>query len=93
MAYAGPCTVLGGLPLWAECWYSRGDGWTCYDDAGVDSLHWLKRDGTKGKEISQRMYDRIEKRDQYWEGHVIEQIDDYLSGAPEPGDKEMVRFS
>jgi len=76
--FAGPCTVLGGLSLWAECWASGPDYYGEYD-AGVDTLYWVKRDGTKGKEISQKMYDKIEKWDEYWQALVTEQVSDYLS--------------
>jgi hypothetical protein len=79
MALEGPCTILGGLPVWAVCWYERGDGWMTDDDAGVDSLHWLKRNGTKGKEVSEKIYDRLEKADPYWQCEVTEQVFDYLA--------------
>jgi hypothetical protein len=74
----GPCTVLGGLPLIAEVWFTRGDGWTIDDDAGVDALYWQKRDGTKGKEVSQKIYDRLDEIN-YWECEVIEQVSDHLA--------------
>lgn len=51
--------MLGGLPLWAECSFTR-DYWG-EDDCSVDSLCWLKRDGTKGKEVSQKIIDRLDK--------------------------------
>lgn len=60
--------MLGGLPLWAECSFSRGDGWGD-DDCSVDALYWLKRDGTKGKEVSQKIIDRLDK-DPCWESDV-----------------------
>jgi hypothetical protein len=78
MPFEGPCTILGGLPVWACCWYTRGDGYSSDDDAGVDTLHWKKADGTKGKEVSQKIYDRLDKID-YWEADVTEQVFDYLA--------------
>lgn len=90
----GPATVLGGLPVWAEVWFSRGDGWTTDDDAGVDQLYWLKRDGTKGKPLSQKIMDRIEKED-YWECDVIDKVSDYLAHEQwiaEHGDVEPEPF-
>lgn len=73
----GPCTVLGGLPLIADVWSDR-DYWGEYD-CGVDGLYWQKRDGSRGKEIPQKLLDRIEKYDPYWEALVTEQVFDYLS--------------
>lgn len=75
----GPATILGGLPVWAEVWFSRGDGWMTDDDAGVDSLHWLKRDGTKGAEVSQKVYDRVEAKDPYWECDVTQAVSEHLA--------------
>lgn len=72
-----PVTVLGGLPVIADVWFSGPD----YDgeyDAGVDGLYWRKADGTKGKELSQKVIDRIDK-EQYWQAHVVEQANDWLS--------------
>lgn len=74
----GPATVLGGLPVWAEVWYSRGDGYSSDDDAGVDALYWRKRDGTKGAPLSEKVMERIEKKD-YWECDVCDQVFDYLA--------------
>lgn len=75
----GPATILGGLPVIAEVWYTRGDGWTTDDDAGVDCLYWQKRDGTKGKPLPEHMYDRLAKKDPYWEVEVVDQVFDYLN--------------
>ncbi len=75
----GPCTILGGLPVIAEVWFTRGDGWTTDDDAGVDALYWIKRDGTKGKPVPQSIYDRLEKKDPYWEGDVTLAVSEHLS--------------
>ena len=74
----GPSIILGGLPVWAEVWFTRGDGWMTDDDAGVTSLHWLKSDGTKGKEVSKKIYDRLDKID-YWEVDVVDRVSDYLA--------------
>lgn len=73
----GPAQILGGLPVFARCWFTRGDGWTTDDDCGAESLHWLKRDGTAGKELSQTILDRLEKKHQYWEADVCEQVVDH----------------
>lgn len=75
----GPCTVLGGLPLIAEVTFTRGDGWMTDDDAEVDALYWVKADGTKGKPVSQAFYDRLEKRDEWWQAGVIEQVCDHIA--------------
>lgn len=74
-----PVTVLGGLPLIADVWFTRGDGYSTDDDAGVDALYWRKRDGTAGKEISEAMYERINKQDEWWEAYVTEQASDWLA--------------
>lgn len=74
----GPATILGGLPVWAEVWYTRGDGWTTDDDCGVSHIFWLKRDGTKGKEVSQKIYDRLDKID-YWESDVCDKVFEHLA--------------
>ncbi len=73
----GPATVLGGLPVIAEVWFTRGDGWMTDDDAGVDALYWMKRDGTKGKPLSEKIMERIEK-EEYWECDVIDKVTDHL---------------
>lgn len=86
----GPCTILGGLPVIAEVWFTRGDGWMTDDDAGVDALFWQKRDGSKGKEVSQKIYDRLEKSDPYWQCGVTEQVFDYLAYTADNQDDDQV---
>jgi hypothetical protein len=76
---SGQVTVLGGLPAIAEVSFYSGDGWSTDDDADVDALFWVKRDGSKGAPFSEKMYDRLEKRDPYWVSHVVEQICDQLA--------------
>jgi hypothetical protein len=73
----GPATILGGLPVWAECWFTRGDGWTTDDDCGVDALYWLRRDGTKGAPLPQKIIDRLDKTG-HWEASVCEAVCDYF---------------
>lgn len=75
---SGPASILGGLPVIADVWYTRGDGWTTDDDAGVDCLYWMKRDGSKGKPLPEHMYDRLHKSDPYWECDVVEAVTDHL---------------
>lgn len=75
----GPATVLGGLPVIADVWFTHGDGWMTDDDAGVSTLYWQKRDGTKGKEVPQSIYDRCEKHDAYWQVSVVEAVIDHLA--------------
>ncbi len=89
---SGPATILGGLPIIADVWFTRGDGYSSDDDAGVDAIYWRKRDGSKGKEVSQKIYDRLDKID-YWECAVVDAVSDHLAheqwlreqaeGAPE----------
>jgi len=73
-----PCTILGGLPVIANVWYTRGDGYITDDDAGVDEVFWRKRDGSRGKEVSKAVYDRLEKYDKWWQAAVTEQANDWL---------------
>ena len=75
----GPATILGGLPVIAEVWFTRGDGWSTDDDAGVSALYWRRCDGTKGKEVSQKVYDRCAKADDYWESAVVDQVFEHLA--------------
>lgn len=72
-----PATILGGLPVIADVWFSRGDGWMTDDDAGVNAIYWEKRDGTCGKEVSAKVYARLDKTD-YWQAYVTEQASDWL---------------
>lgn len=65
---SGPVTVLGGLRLWAECSFTRDSWGESY--SGVNGLYWLKRDGTKGKEVSQKFLDSLSKRQRWWEDDV-----------------------
>jgi hypothetical protein len=78
----GPATVLGGLPVIAVCTFGKdsdtpngpGEYW-----AEVDTLHWRKRDGSKGAEVSLKVYDRLEKLDPYWQCNVTDQVSDWLT--------------
>lgn len=98
MSFEGPCTVLGGLPLWAKCSAGVDDSPVCGREywSEVNTLHWLKKDGTPGKEVSQAIYDKLEKYDSYWEGGVTEQVSDYLMHeqwlAEHPEGKDMIPF-
>lgn len=76
-----PVTILGGLPVIAECSFGVDDSPICGRDywSEVDALYWQKRDGTAGKEVSQTIYDKLDKYDTYWEASVIEQVSDYLA--------------
>ena len=71
-------SVLGGLPVIADVWFSGPDYFGEYD-AGVNALYWAKRDGTKGKEVSQKIYDKLDKRDSYWQANVTEQVSEALA--------------
>ena len=72
-------SILGGLPVIAVVTFTRGDGWEIDDDAHVDHLYWVKRDGAKGKEVSQKIYDKLDKRDPYWQADVTEQVSEALA--------------
>lgn len=77
MSVFAPVTVIGGLPVIAEVWFSGPDYKGEYD-AGVDQLYWQKHNGSKGKPLSQKVMDRIQK-EQYWDAYVTEQTNDWLS--------------
>lgn len=65
-SYEGAGRILGGLPVYAyiDCGKDAdtpngpGEYW-----AEVRSLHWLKKNGTPGKELPQHIIDRAEKYD------------------------------
>lgn len=71
-------TILGGLPVVADVWFSGPDYFGEYD-SGVDGLYWQKSDGSKGKELSDAIMQRLEKYDTYWQASVTEQANDWLS--------------
>jgi hypothetical protein len=74
-------TILGGLPVMAEVWFTRGDGYYTDDgyNAGVDGLYWLTRAGKRGKALPQSIMDRLEKKDPYWQASVTEQVSEALA--------------
>lgn len=62
-------TILGGLAIIADVAFGKdsdtpngpGDYW-----ASVEHIYWLKKNGTKGKEIPQAVRDKAEKYDPYF---------------------------
>lgn len=93
MTLRGPATILGGLPVFAVCWYTRGDGWSTDDDCGVEALYWLRRDGTPGKELPQKIIDRLEKVP-FWEADVCEMVCDHYHEhqTPDPPPEPVSDF-
>jgi hypothetical protein len=93
-SYTGPGTILGGLPIiadvsWGTDWY--GEGY-----AEIDAIYWRKRDGSKGKQISQTIFDRAEIYDSYF-SNLVEQLSEHcMSEAAEacgetyPEPQEMI---
>jgi len=75
-----PATILGGLPVWADVHWGKdadtpngaGDYW-----AEVEDICWRKRDGSRGKSITQKVWERAENYDCYF-CHTIEEVEDYL---------------
>jgi hypothetical protein len=65
-SYEGAGHILGGLPVYAyiDCGKDSdtpngpGEYWS-----EVRSLHWLKKDGTPGKELPKHIVERAEKYD------------------------------
>lgn len=93
-------SILGGLPVIAEISFGKdsdtpngpGEYWS-----EVDALYWCKRDGTAGKPISDRLWERAEKYDPYFCA-LIEGVCDELAYEAsekrrlETGEPEMVQF-
>jgi hypothetical protein len=69
-----PVTIRGGLPVIAEVWYSGPDYQGEYD-AGVDALYWRKRDGSPGKQLSNKIIDGLES---HWQAYITEQANDWI---------------
>lgn len=75
-------TILGGLPIVADVTFGKdadtpngpGEYW-----AEVEALYWQKHDGTKGKEVSQAVYERCHRWDNYWQAYVTEEANEWLS--------------
>lgn len=80
MSYEGPGTILGGLPVIAVIDAGKdadtpngpGEYW-----AEVRSIHWQKRDGSKGKEIPDHVRDRAAEYD-YAFCDLIDQVDTHI---------------
>ena len=72
-----PVSILGGLPVIADVWFSGPDYYGEYD-AGVDTLYWQKSDGAAGKEVSQTIYDRCHKFDEWWQASITEEASYWL---------------
>lgn len=70
-------SILGGLPVVAEVWFS-GPDYNGEYDSGCDALYWRKRDGSKGKEVSAAVMDRLERYDSCWQASITEQANDWL---------------
>ena len=73
-----PVSVKGGLPMIADVWFSGPDYFGEYN-AGCDELYWQKKDGSKGKPISNKLMLDIEKKDPDYESYIIEQANDWLA--------------
>lgn len=76
-----PATILGGLPIIADVSFGRDD-WSGEYWAEVDNIYWQKKDGTAGKQIPQKVYDRAEAYDSGF-CNLTEQANDYLAGPPD----------
>lgn len=94
MAYEGPGTILGGLPVIAVVESGKdidtpngpGEYWS-----EVQSIHWQKRDGSKGKELPEHIVDRAEKYD-YAFCNLIEEVHDWLA-YKDYEEKQMVQLT
>lgn len=72
-----PVSILGGLPVIADVWFSGPDYFGEYD-CGVNAVYWQRKDGSQGREVSQSVYDRCDKYESYWRDYVTEQASDWL---------------
>lgn len=61
----GPGTILGGLPVIAEVVFGY-DSWNGEGYAEVENIFWMKRNGERGKQIPQHLFDKAEKYDPYF---------------------------
>lgn len=69
--YTGFGTILGGLPIIADVDWGTdywGEGY-----AEIEAIYWMKKDGTKGKPIPPKVFDRAELYDSYFSS-LIEQL-------------------
>lgn len=93
MSAEGPGTILGGLPVIAIVTGGKdadtpngpGEYWT-----EVVSIHWMRRDGSKGKEIPAHIRDRAEAYD-YGFCDLTEQV--FSSLMHEDGEPEKVQLT
>ena len=90
----GPATILGGLPVWVEASAGVDDNPITGREywSEVDALYWLKKDGTKGSPIPQKVWDRAEEYD-YGFCTTLEQLWDHLSYEQYERDLMDVRCS
>lgn len=83
----GLATIKGGLPVWAEVYFSY-DSFTMESDAEVQDICWVKKDGSRGKSVPEHIYRKVVD-DDCQSCDVIECVQDSIMGPP---DKEMVPF-
>lgn len=96
--YTGPATILGGFPVIATVhWWV--DDWTGEGDFSIESICWMKRDGTAGKPVSQKILDRAERYDPYF-CDLYEQLNEAAAaeaaearGEEYPPPEELILFS
>lgn len=81
MPYEGPGTILGGLPVIAVIESGKdidtpngpGEYWS-----EVQSIHWRKRDGSKGKELPEHIVGKASNYD-YDFCNLIEEVHEHLA--------------
>lgn len=94
-SYTGQGTILGGLPVIADV--DWGTSWDGEGYAEISQIYWLKRNGTKGKPIPKKLFDRAELYDSYFSS-LIEQLSElcayeqYEREREESGLPEMVQL-
>lgn len=81
-----PVRICGGLPVIAEVFFDQ-DYWGEHD-ATVEAIYWMKKDGTAGSQVSQKVYDRAEKYDCQFSS-LVDQVNDWCAmQEPEESNEE-----
>lgn len=90
----GPASILGGLPVWAECsvHVSPAGPWGPAEyDMELDDLFWQKKDGSKGGRIPDHIWESASQKDPYWQAYVTEAVSDYVAYGSENPFEDGVR--
>jgi len=94
MTVIRPATIIGGLPVIVEIAFGVDDSPVTGREywSEVEAIFWRKRDGSKGKEIPQHVWDKAEKYDSGF-CNLIEQVTEDLAHENNQPTEEMVQFT